>query len=77
MAVSGCNHYITFVANANAAAPIHFQALVYVGIPKDKIDVISCRLFLVMIILVIMVLCIAINLFLFLWTLVHSPMNLP
>ncbi|KAG5535471.1 hypothetical protein RHGRI_023291 [Rhododendron griersonianum] len=43
MAVSGCNHYITFEANANGPAPIHFQALVYAGIPKDRIEVISCR----------------------------------
>ncbi|KAI8541999.1 hypothetical protein RHMOL_Rhmol08G0105100 [Rhododendron molle] len=43
MSVSGYNHYITFEANANGAAPIHFQALVYAGIPKDRIEVISCR----------------------------------
>lgn len=41
-AVSGYNHYITFEAKAQAAAPMYFQALVYAGIRKDP-KVIFCR----------------------------------
>jgi len=43
MGIVGLVHYITFEAKAEGAAPVFFQAIVYVGMSDDDIDVVMIR----------------------------------